>query len=245
MKEISPKGPRTSFRRPDGTRHHAGRLRAGRLLIMPSAAAGQGCTTCRCPSVPNHEVCEVSCGREGRLRLPGAQATALEHGRGRSPSSCSTTPPIAGRRWRDAIVESDPSAGSGCTTASRHASATERRQGEGKRRGQGRLHQEELSVPVPEVDDLQDYNRGLAETLDAHSEKRLHYEKGLSWADLFQADKAHLLAYLPKSPSTSSSGRRARPTATEGSRWTAAIATWRHPHSHVFRSRWACAPSRR
>ena len=54
-------------------------------------------------------------------------------------------------------------------------------------------------MPVPEVDDLQDYNRGLAETLDAHSEKRLHYEKGLSWADLFQADKAHLLP-LPKKP---------------------------------------------
>ena len=55
-------------------------------------------------------------------------------------------------------------------------------------------------VPVPEVDDLQGYDRGLAETLDAHPEERLHYEKGLSWAALFQVDKARLPP-LPKKPS--------------------------------------------
>lgn len=54
-------------------------------------------------------------------------------------------------------------------------------------------------VPVPEVDDLQDYNRGLAETLGAHSEERLHYEKGLSRAALFQVGKAHLPP-LPEKP---------------------------------------------
>ena len=106
----------------------------------------------------------------------------------------------AGRRRRDVIVESDlfrrlrlrygftarfcnPSAGK------------ERGNVEGKVGYTGR----NLFVPVPEVDDLQDYDRGLAETLDAHSEERLRYEKGLSWAALFQVDKARLPP-LPKKP---------------------------------------------
>ena len=135
----------------------------------------------------------------------------------------------AGRRWRDVIVESDL-----FRRLRLHYGFTARfcNPNAGKEKGnvEGKVGytRRNFFVPVPEVDDLQDYNRGLAETLDAHSEEQLHYEKDSAGPPSSRLDKARLLP-LPKSPSTSSSGRRARPTATEGSPWTAAIATWRHP----------------
>ena len=54
-------------------------------------------------------------------------------------------------------------------------------------------------VPVPEVDDLAAYNAGLLAKCDATSAAKKHYEKGLTWAELFEADRAALLA-LPAKP---------------------------------------------
>ena len=54
-------------------------------------------------------------------------------------------------------------------------------------------------VPVPKVADLGEYNRELLRRCDATSAEETHYEKGLTWAELFEADRAALLA-LPAKP---------------------------------------------
>lgn len=54
-------------------------------------------------------------------------------------------------------------------------------------------------VPVPKVADLAEFNRGLLRKGDATSAREAHYEKGLTWAELFEADRAALLA-LPAKP---------------------------------------------
>lgn len=106
----------------------------------------------------------------------------------------------AGRRWRDVIVGSDLfrrlRLRYGFTARFCNPSA-----GKGKGNVEGKVGctRRNFFVPVPEVDGLQDCNRGLAEALGAHSEGRLRYEKGLSWAALFQVGKARLLP-LPKKP---------------------------------------------
>lgn len=48
-------------------------------------------------------------------------------------------------------------------------------------------------VPAPKVGDLRDYNEALNAALGDRSRREAHYEKGLTWADLFEADKAALL----------------------------------------------------
>lgn len=48
-------------------------------------------------------------------------------------------------------------------------------------------------VPVPRVDDLRAYNESLLAAADRRSAGRRHYEKGLTWAELFEADRAALL----------------------------------------------------
>lgn len=48
-------------------------------------------------------------------------------------------------------------------------------------------------VPAPKVGDLRDYNEALNAALEDRSRREAHYEKGLTWADLFEADKAALL----------------------------------------------------
>ena len=53
-------------------------------------------------------------------------------------------------------------------------------------------------MPVPAVTDLGEYNRGLLRKCDATSAAEVHYEKGLTWAELFEADRAALLALLAK-----------------------------------------------
>lgn len=245
MKEIRPKGPRGESVRlgwGPGTMQ-AGFGQADFDYAFGGGRAGMHYLPMSFP-YSNHGVREVFADEKGVRACQGLK-DCFERIGGAPPVIVLDNATEAGRRRRDAIVESDlfrrlrPC--HGFTARFRNPSAgKERGNVEGKVGCTGR----NFFAPVPEVDDLQDYNRGLAETLDAHSEERLRYEKGLGWAALFQVDKAHLPP-LPKSPSTSSSGRRARPTATEGSPWTAAIATWRHPRSHVSRPRWACAPSRR
>lgn len=54
-------------------------------------------------------------------------------------------------------------------------------------------------VPVPKVADLAGYNRDLLRKCDATSAVEVHYEKGLTWAELFEADRAALLP-LPAKP---------------------------------------------
>lgn len=106
----------------------------------------------------------------------------------------------AGRRRRDVIVGSDLfrrlRLRYGFTARFCNPSAGKEK---GNVEGKVGYTRRNFFAPVPEADDLQGYNRGLAETLDAHSEEQLRYEKGLSWAALFQVDKAHLLP-LPKKP---------------------------------------------
>ena len=48
-------------------------------------------------------------------------------------------------------------------------------------------------VPAPKVGDLRDYNEALNAALGDRSRREAHYKKGLTWADLFEADKAALL----------------------------------------------------
>lgn len=54
-------------------------------------------------------------------------------------------------------------------------------------------------VPVPRVDDLAAYNREPLRRCDAASAAEAHYGKGLTWAELFEADRAALLP-LPARP---------------------------------------------
>ena len=54
-------------------------------------------------------------------------------------------------------------------------------------------------VPVPKVSDLAAYNAELLRRCDATSAAEEHYEKGLTWAELFEADRAALLE-LPAKP---------------------------------------------
>lgn len=52
-------------------------------------------------------------------------------------------------------------------------------------------------VPVPKVSDLKGYNARLLGRADEISAGQAHYERGLSWAELFEADRRALLA-LPE-----------------------------------------------
>lgn len=54
-------------------------------------------------------------------------------------------------------------------------------------------------VPVPRVGDLREYNARLLDSLDALSASSPHYEKGLTWAELFKADR-QALGQLPATP---------------------------------------------
>lgn len=147
----------------------------------------------------NHEVCEVFADEKDVCACRGLK-DCFERIGGVPPVIVLDNATEAGRRWRDVIVESDlfrrlrPHHGFTARFCNPNA-GKERGNVEGK---VGRTRRN-FFVPVPEVDDLQDYNRGLAETLDAHSEEQLHYEKGLSRGTLFQVDKAHLLP-LPEKP---------------------------------------------
>lgn len=146
----------------------------------------------------------MSCARSSRTRRTSVSA----RGSRTASSASGAFPPVivldnateAGRRCRDVIVESDL-----FRRLRLHYGFTARfcNPNAGKEKGnvEGKVGytRRNFFVPVPEVGDLQDHSRGLAETLDAHSEEQLHYEKGLSWATLFQVDKAHLLP-LPKKP---------------------------------------------
>lgn len=106
----------------------------------------------------------------------------------------------AGRRWHDIVVESDlfrrlrlhygfearfcnPNAG-------REKGNVEGKVGYTRRR---------FFVPVPTIGDLRDFNHALQDAIDSHSEEQVHYEKGLAWAELFEADRSHLLP-LPGKP---------------------------------------------
>lgn len=147
----------------------------------------------------NHEVCEVFADEKDVCVCQGLK-DCFEHIGGVPPVIVLDNATEAGRRRRDAIVESDLfrrlRLRYGFTARFRNPSAGKEK---GNAEGKVGYTRRNFFVPVPEVDDLQDYNRGLAETLDAHSEEQLHYEKGPSWAALFQVDKAHLPP-LPKKP---------------------------------------------
>ena len=162
-----------------GPGHHAGRLRAGRFRLCLRRRQARmhylpmsfpySTTRCARSSRTRKDVC-VCQGLKGLLRahrgVPGhrgfdnATDTGEEVARTRSWSPTS-------------------SAGSGCTTASRHASATRT---PARRRETSRARSATpggtSSCPCPRWMTLQDYNRGLAETLDAHSEKAAPLREG-------------------------------------------------------------------
>lgn len=200
MKEIRPKGPRgESVRLGWGP----GTMQAGFGQADFDYAFGGGRARMRYlpMSFPysSHGVREVFADEKDVCVCQGLK-DCFEHIGGVPPVIVLDNATEAGRRRRDVIVESDlfrrlrlrygftarfcnPSAGK------------ERGNVEGKVGCTGR----NFFAPVPEVDDLQGYDRGLAEALDAHSEERLRYEKGLGWAALFQVGKARLPP-LPKKP---------------------------------------------
>ena len=191
----------------------------------------------------NHELCEVFADEKDVCVCQGPR-DCFERIGGVPPVIVLDNATEAGRRWRDVIVESDlfrrlrPRHGFTARFCNPNA-GKEKRNAEGKV-GHARRN---FFVPVPEVGDLQDHDRGLAETLDAHSEEQLHYEKGLSWATLFQVDKAHLLP-LPKKPfdvaewASCTTDGYGRITLDGCHRYLAS------PSLACVSLTWACAPSR-
>lgn len=147
----------------------------------------------------NHEVCEVF-GDERDVCLCQGLKDCFEHIGGVPPVIVLDNATEAGRRWHDIVVESDlfrrlrlhygfeacfcnPNAG-------REKGNVEGKVGYTRRR---------FFVPVPTIGDLRDFNHALQDAIDSHSEEQVHYEKGLAWAELFEADRSHLLP-LPGKP---------------------------------------------
>lgn len=200
MKEIRPKGPGGESVR---LGWDPGTMQADFGQAGFDHASGGGRARMHCLPMPfpypNHEVCEAFADGKGACVCRGLK-DCLEHIGGVPPVIVLDNATGAGRRWRDVIVESDL-----FRRLRLHYGFTARfcnpNAGKGKGNVEGKVGytRGNFFVPVPEVDDLQDYDRGLAETLDAHSEGQLHCEKGLSWAALSQVGKAHLLP-LPKKP---------------------------------------------
>jgi transposase len=137
---------------------------------------------------------------ERDVRVRRGLKDRLEHIGGVPPVIAPDDATEAGRRWRDVTVGSDlfrrlrprhgPTARFCNPNAGKEKGNVEGKVGHARR---------DLFAPVPEAGDPQDYDRGLAETPGAHSEGRPHHERGLGWADLFQADEAHPPP-LPKRP---------------------------------------------
>lgn len=200
MKEIRPKGPRGESVR---LGWDPGTMQADFGQADFDYAFGGGRARMRYlpMSFPysNHGVCEVFADEKDVCVCQGLK-DCFEHIGGVPPVIALDNATEAGRRRRDAIVGSDLfrrlGLRYGFTARFRNPSAGKEK---GNAEGKVGYTRRNFFVPVPEVDGLQDYNRGLAEVLDAHSEERLRYEKGLSWAALFQVDKAHLPP-LPKKP---------------------------------------------
>lgn len=147
----------------------------------------------------SHELCEVFADEKDVCVCQGPR-DCFERIGGVPPVIVLDNATEAGRRWRDVIVESDlfrrPRPRHGFTARLCNPNAGREK---GNVEGKVGYARRNFFVPVPEADDLQDHDRGLAETLDAHSEEQLHYERGLGRAAPFQAGKAHLLP-LPKKP---------------------------------------------
>lgn len=200
MKEIRPKGPRGESVR---LGWDPGTMQADFGQADFDYAFGGGRARMHCLPMPfpypNHGVREVFAGEKDVCVCQGLK-DRFEHIGGAPPVIVLDNATEAGRRRRDVIVESDLfrrlRLRYGFTARFCNPSAGKEK---GNVEGKVGYTRRNFFVPVPEVDDLQDYNRGLAEALDARSEERLRYEKGLSWAALFQVDKARLLP-LPKKP---------------------------------------------
>jgi transposase len=200
MKEIRSKGPRGESVR---LGWDPGTMQAdfGQADFDYALGGGRARMHCLPMSFPHsdHEVCEAFADEKDVCVCQGLK-DCFEHIGGAPPVIVPDNATEAGRRWRDVIVESDL-----FRRLRLHYGFTARfcnpNAGKGKGSVEGKVGctRRNLFVPVPEADDLRDYSRGLAETLDAHSEEQPHYERGLGWAAPFQADKAHLLP-LPKKP---------------------------------------------
>lgn len=147
----------------------------------------------------NHEVCEAF-GDERDVCVCQGLKDCFEHIGGVPHTIVLDNATEAGRRWHDVIVESDL-----FRRLRLHYGFTARfcNPYAGKEKGnvEGKVGytRRNFFVPVPKVDDLRDYNRELTARLDAHSRERTHYEKGLTWAELFEVDRSHLLP-LPERP---------------------------------------------
>lgn len=200
MKEIRPKGPRGESVR---LGWDPGTMQAGFGQADSDYAFGGGRARMHYPpmSFPysSHGVREVFADEKDVCVCQGLK-DCFERIGGVPPVIVLDNATEAGRRRRDVIVGSDlfrrlrPH----CGFTARFCNPSAGKE-KGSVEGKVGYTRRSFFVPVPEVDGLQDYSRGLAEALDAHSEEQLRYEKGLSWATLFQVGKAHLLP-LPKKP---------------------------------------------
>ena len=147
----------------------------------------------------NHEVCEVFAD-EGDVCVCQGLKDRFERMGGVPPAIVLDNATEAGRGWRDVMTESDLFRrlrlryGFGARSCNPNAG-----KGRGSVEGEVGYTRRNFLVPVPEVGDLRDYNLGLQVTLDAHSKDRVHHERGLTWAELLEQDREHLLP-LPKRP---------------------------------------------
>ncbi|WP_432290712.1 IS21 family transposase [Olsenella uli] len=200
MKEIRPKGPRGESVR---LGWDPGTMQAGFGQADFDYAFGGGRARMHHLPMPfpysSHEVCEVFADEKDVCVCQGLK-DRFERIGGVPPVIVLDNATEAGRRRRDVIVGSDlfRRLRLHCGFTARFCNPSAGKE-KGSVEGKVGCTRRSFFVPVPEVDGLQDYSRGLAETLDAHSEERLRYEKGLGWAALFQVGKARLPP-LPKKP---------------------------------------------
>ena len=244
MKEIRPKGPRgESVRLGWGP----GTMQAGFGQADFDYAFGGGRARMHHLPMPfpysSHGVREVFAGEKDVCACQGLK-DRFERIGGVPPSSCSTTPPRPGGGGATRPWGPTSSAGPGCATASRPASAARApaRRGETSR-ARSAAPGGTSSCPCPRWTASKATTEGLPRRSTPIPKSGSATRRDSAGPPSSRLAR-RVFRLFQKSPSASSGGRRARPTATEGSPWAAAIATWRRPRSHVSRSRWACAPSR-